>query len=483
MVDISKTLSLVQSFPTLYAIDKNGKIKVWNAAVLQPVDKKLAAAGYATSQVTHGYINGKQQVALRDYNTGKNIGRSNETTPLAQCISETRRKWTDKKEKEGYSETKPADCGEGYGDISGNNWENDGDCDGDDGDGGAADAPGPFLPMLAQTFNPADAIVNGAGVGAGPVSKKKKVITFPCFVQPKLDGLRCVSYATRVAGGGNDNREVVLQSRTGAFFTGLPHIAAALRPYLSQHPSIVIDGELYTDQMPFEELAGLIKKKKISGSDVERLKKVKYHVYDIYDRTQSNMPYSERMGVLAAAVRRCGCVANDAFHNSGTPVPGAASGGRMLRSAATTVVDDDAAAVVVLVRTEKVSALSDFRRLFSEFVEAGYEGIMLRNAAGVYRVNYRSNDLQKYKEFMEDEYRIIDFKEGEGRDAGAVIWVCETADGKDFTVRPRGSFEKRREWFNDGESYIGKNLTVVYQELTEDGKPRFPVGKALRDGY
>ena len=468
-----KNLSLVQSFPTLYAIDKNGKIKVWTAAVLQPVNEKLAAAGYASSRTTHGYINGKQQVAYRDYNTGKNIGRSNETTPLAQCISETRRKWTDKKEKEAYTETKPADYGEGYGDISGG-WCDDGGGEGGGGEGGggeggAASDTGPFLPMLAQTFNPADAIVSGAG------SKKKKVITFPCFVQPKLDGLRCVSYATRLPGG--NDATVALQSRTGAFFTGLPHIAAALRPYLSQHPSVVIDGELYTDQMPFEELAGLIKKKKITDSDVERLKKVKYHVYDIYDRMNENMPYSERMGVLASAVRRCGCVANDAS------MPGAASG-RMLRSAATTVVaTDEAAAVVVLVRTEKVAVLSDFRRLFAEFVEAGYEGIMLRNVAGVYRANYRSNDLQKYKEFMEDEYRIIDFKEGEGRDAGAVIWVCETADGKEFTVRPRGTFTQRREWFNDGESYIGKNLTVVYQELTEDGKPRFPVAKCVREGF
>jgi hypothetical protein len=474
-----KNLSLVQSFPTLYAIDKNGKIKIWTAAVLKPVNEKLAAAGFATSRVTHGYINGKQQVAYRDYNTGKNIGRSNETTPLAQCISETRRKWTDKKEKEAYSETKPADYGEGYGDISGG-WC--GDDDGGDGGGGGGDggdgggAAGPFLPMLAQTFNPADAIVPGAAGAAGAGSKKKKVITFPCFVQPKLDGLRCVSYAIRSADGGND-ATVALQSRTGAFFTGLPHIAAALRPYLSQHPSVVIDGELYTDQMPFEELAGLIKKKKITDSDVERLKKVKYHVYDIYDRMNENMPYSERMGVLASAVRRCGCVAND------TSMPGAASG-RMLRSAATTVVaTDEAAAVVVLVRTEKVAVLGDFRRLFAEFVEAGYEGIMLRNAAGVYRANYRSNDLQKYKEFMEDEYRIIDFKEGEGRDAGAVIWVCETADGKEFTARPRGTMEQRREWFNDGESYIGKNLTVVYQELTDDGKPRFPVGKCVREGF
>ena len=464
--------SLAHSFPKLYAQDKNGKIKVWTAAVLQPTDKNAVAAAYATARITHGYINGKQQVSLRDYNVGKNIGRSNETTPLEQCISETRRKWTDKKEKEAYTETKPADCGEGYGDISGNNYD---DADGDDDD--VASDTGPFLPMLAQTFDPAT-----ADLAAG--TKKKKVIKFPCYVQPKLDGLRCVSYARRVAGASDAATAVCLQSRTGAFFTGLPHIAAALRPYLSQHPSVVIDGELYTDQMPFEELAGLIKKKKITESDVARLKKVKYHVYDIYDHAQHDMPYSERMGVLAAAVRRCGCVANDAFHSSGTPVAGAASGGRMLRSAATTVVaTEDAAAVVVLVRTEKVAVLSEFRQLFAEFVEVGYEGIMLRNAAGVYRANYRSNDLQKYKEFLEEEYRIIDFTQGEGRDAGAVVWVCETADGKEFSVRPRGSIQQRRDWFNDGGSYIGKNLTVVYQELTEEGKPRFPVGKCLREGY
>jgi DNA ligase-1 len=390
-------------------------------------------------------------VAYRDYDAGKNIGRSNETTPLEQCISETRRKWTDKKEKEAYTETKPADCGEGYGDISGNNYDDDDD---DDGESAAAIPAGPFLPMLAQTFDPAT-----ADLAAG--TKKKKVIKFPCYVQPKLDGLRCVSYATRTANA------VCLQSRTGAFFTGLPHIAAALRPYLLQHPSVVIDGELYTDQMPFEELAGLVKKKKITESDVARLKKVKYHVYDIYDHAQHDMPFSERMGVLAAAVRRCGCVANDTLTASG----------RMLRS------DTDAAAVVVLVRTEKVAVLSEFRQLFAEFVEAGYEGIMLRNAAGVYRANFRSNDLQKYKEFLEDEYRIIDFTQGEGRDAGAVIWMCETADGKEFSVRPRGTMEQRRDWFSDGASYIGKNLTVVYQELTEEGKPRFPVAKAVRDGY
>jgi len=442
-------MSVVRSFPILYANDKNGKTKVWKAAVLQ--SKAATATAYATARITHGYIDGKQQVAYRDYNTGKNIGKSNETTPLAQCIAETQRKWTDKKEKEAYSETKPEEQ-----DLDSDDEFED---EGGEGGGGATTATvvntGPFFPMLAQTFDP---VANASG------SRKKKIITFPCFVQPKLDGLRCVSYATRTS----NDITVALQSRTGAFFTGLPAIAAALRPYLSQHPNIVIDGELYTDQMPFEELAGLIKKKKITDDDVERLKKVKYHVYDIYDRERSDMPYSERLGVLGDAVRRCGCVANDTLSTSPN---------RSMRS--TTA----AAALVIMVRTEKVAALGDFQRLFAEFVEAGYEGIMLRNYVGEYAPNFRSNDLQKYKEFMEDEYRIIDFKEGEGRDSGAVIWVCETEDGKEFTARPRGSMEQRRAWFRDGEMYIGKNLTVIYQELTEEGKPRFPVGKAVRDQY
>ena len=89
----------------------------------------------------------------------------------------------------------------------------------------------------------------------------------------------------------------------------------------------------------------------------------------------------------------------------------------------------------------------------------------------------------KYKEFLESEYPIVDFKEAVGRDAGTVIWECETPEGRRFSVRPRGTQEARREWFARGASLVGKQLTVIYQELSEMGVPRFPVGKAIRDGY
>ena len=108
---------------------------------------------------------------------------------------------------------------------------------------------------------------------------------------------------------------------------------------------------------------------------------------------------------------------------------------------------------------------------------------MLRNKEGKYRCNYRSHDLQKYKEFVEEEYPIVGFTQGDGRDKGTVIWICRTKEEKEFNVRPRGTIAARTFLFNNGHKYIGKMLTVIYQELTEEGKPRFPVGKDVRENY
>jgi len=106
---------------------------------------------------------------------------------------------------------------------------------------------------------------------------------------------------------------------------------------------------------------------------------------------------------------------------------------------------------------------------------------MVRNLKGAYRIGKRSADLQKVKTFLDGEYRIVDYTEGTGNEKGCVIWVCETPDGRQFRVRPRGTQEERKVLFRNGDDYIGKMLTVRYQELTDDGVPRFPVGIAIRD--
>lgn len=391
-------MTLHLAYPPLFGAEKNGKTKIWLAEVYQNADET------AYSSIRFGQEDGKMQEARREYLIGKNLGKKNETTALQQCVAETERKWKDKVEKEGYTTNKT---------------END--------DEKNAEVRSTIYPMLAQTFDPTSAV------------RKKKTITFPCYVQPKIDGLRCIMYYSE-----SDGR-VVCQSRTGGLFVTVDHVAHELHAVLKRHPHWAIDGELYTRTYPFEELAGLIKKNKLSVEDVAKLGNIEYHIYDAVQLKNTDMTFSDRWKWIQVHV-------NTSRH-------------------------------IILVPTEVVQDLSSFRAAFSHYVAEGWEGIMLRNIDGMYAQNFRSHDLQKYKEFIEHEFPIVGWKEGEGRDKGTVIWVCKTAEGIDFSVRPRGTLEMRREWFENAHSLVGSSLTVIFQEWSEKKVPRFPVGKAIRFGY
>jgi DNA ligase-1 len=136
---------------------------------------------------------------------------------------------------------------------------------------------------------------------------------------------------------------------------------------------------------------------------------------------------------------------------------------------------------VHLLPTEECKTKEDIKKFHDTYVAAGYEGVIIRNKKGLYRLATRSEDLQKFKEFEDAEFSIVGFTEGEGNEKGAVIWICETEEKKKFRVRPKGTVDDRKELFKKGQTYVGKMLTVKYQEMTDDGIPRFPVGLAIRD--
>ena len=254
----------VDTLPTIYGVDKNGKTKAWTARIYRDV-----LNDNATAEIEYGQLDGKKQTTKREYTEGKNLGKKNETTPLQQCISETRRKWQDKMEKEGYylvipkAETQPT--------VATN--EN----------------AVKVFPMLAHTYEPLSS------------KNTKNGIVFPCYVQPKLDGLRCICYLVPNGSSSSGESKVVAQSRTGAYFETVEHICAELRPILLKTPGLILDGELYTAELPFEELAGLIKRKKSSdAADVQRIQLVKYHIYDIV----VGGDYSERHARIVGAISK-----------------------------------------------------------------------------------------------------------------------------------------------------------------------------------
>lgn len=398
--------TLVETLPILYGKSSKDQSKIWISRIL--IDKN----GDGIYEIEHGNENGKLQLTRRVITDGKNIGKKNETTPLEQCTAELHKKWLDKQNKEGYWIRKTGVFLET--EIKATNHH--------------------IAPMLAQTYNPNKLKTH-----------KKNDIIFPCYIQPKLDGLRCIIYL-------NTEGKIVTQSRTGGIFEHMSHIIEEITIFLQKHPNIILDGELYTSEISFESLAGLIKKKKINKTDIDNILKIQYHIYDFIDNNDTNATFEKRNIRLNDF--------KDEIYNS---------------------VLDNKSLSIKFVKTYIVQNISGFKEKFQEFISAGYEGAMLRNSEGIYKQNYRSSDLQKYKEFQEDEFVIVDYKQGDGRDKGTVIWICKVSDGVYFNVRPKGTIEYRSDLYKNGNKYIGSKLTVIFQELTELGIPRFPVGKCIRE--
>lgn len=397
---------LKHEFKPIYGLNKNGRILEWLASIYCTNENKIYY------EIKYGQKDGKMQLSSKEYTVGKNIGKKNETTPYDQCFREVERKRKDKIEKEGYTENIDSL-------IEKEEKETE---------------TGKIFPMLAQTYS--------------TTKSSKKDIIFPCYIQPKLDGLRCLSYVNK------QTKLIMNQSRTGGIFEHLFHINSKLEQLFDKGDkeiNFILDGELYNHDMPFENLAGIIKKKKLKSGDLEQICKVEYHIYDIIFLNDLDLSFEERYKKLKNMY-------DEKINSISTKIK--------------------------LVETKECKSKDEFKSFFGEFIERGYEGIMLRNKNGKYVPNYRSSDLQKYKEFSENEYPICGFKEGEGRDKGCVIWICkDEKSGKEFSVRQRTTLEHRQKMFKEGEKYIGKLLTVIYQELSEYGIPRFPVGKDIREGY
>jgi len=384
-------------FPQLQGEAQTGKTKMWSIRVFE-------RDGTGVIQTTYGYVDGKKQVNEKVIAEGKNLGKKNETTPLQQAINEARTAWIKKKES-GYaasSETDTAMQVDEKSDSEGEQAHTEG------GRSKGIDASVPS-PMLAHDYN-----------------KRGKSIQFPCYVQRKYDGTRCVGIPQKG-----------LFSRNRKAYPHLEHILQELNK-LPQH--LILDGELYSNTLTFQEIVGLVKRETLKKGDEEKQKHIQFHVYDII----SDQPYEQRLKMLQQLFSK-----NKFQH-------------------------------LVPVHTDECKSEEHMKELHAQYVAEGYEGIMLRNKTGAYK-GVRSADLQKFKEFFDDEYKVIHYKEGEGQEAGCVLWICQTKEGKVFHCRPRGTREDRIQLFQEGKKYVGKLLTVRFQELTNDGIPRFPVGIAFRD--
>jgi ATP-dependent DNA ligase len=391
------------TFPPLSNTAKSGKAQYWSISVTQN------AEGHGVISTKYGFVGGAEQTGEKIISEGKNVGKKNETSPFQQAVSEARATWN-KKQTGGYAQGAVGGAG------ASTSVAEDAGIAADRSAVIDVDIP---LPMLAEKFQ-----------------QRGKAIVFPCFIQPKFDGTRTVGLC------GIPSGKPCLYSRNRKTYPHLEHIQAVLRKLPS---GLLLDGEVFTKALTFQEIVGLVKKKTLLDEDKPKHALLEFHVYDVVDTTKT---CEERLAILTGLFKK-------SFEGAGT--------------------------VLKLCPTEELASKEGLKAKHDEYVAAGFEGIMLRNKKGLYAVGKRSAELQKYKEMMDDEYKIVGFYEGEGTEEGCVVWECVTPEGKTFRCRPKGTQEERRVLFKDGAASIGKMLSVSYQELTTDGIPRFPIGTAIRD--
>ena len=241
--------------------------------------------------------------------------------------------------------------------------------------------------------------------------------------QPKLDGIRCIA------------RKDGLYTRQGKAITTCDHIFSALQPYFEKHPTDILDGELYNHELKadFNKITSLVRKVKPSQEEQdETFAKVQYHIYDMTG------PEWE------------GCSFED--------------GNLHLES-------QNFESPIVFVETEYCNSQEELDALYAQYTEDGYEGQMVRNNAPY--ENKRSKNLLKRKEFITEEFEVIEVLEGSGNWAGYAKHFVLT-DGKEtFKSGVRGNQETLKNLLEQEEKPTW--VTCRYFERSIDNIPRFPV--------
>ena len=271
-------------------------------------------------------------------------------------------------------------------------------------------------------------------VGKKPVDWSENV-----FMQPKLDGVRCVIHLDEL-------ENVRCFSRTGKEVHNLQHIKDSLKPWFEFHDDVILDGELYNHDLRdnFEKIISLVRKQKPTESDkLEAAELVQFHCYDYIENVQ-NKSYGARMNDLTTTKMYSYCVK--------------------------------------YVPTNLILRMDDARVYHSRNLADGYEGSILRLDKPYQQK--RSYNLQKFKDFQDTEALIVGYEEGKGKREGTLgKFLMQDDDGNKFGCPPgKGyNYAALADILNNIGDYIGQRATFTYFERTQYGSYRHPMFKTIRN--
>lgn len=360
----------------LYAVDKKGGIKQW----------EIQTAG-AKIYVSHGKMGGKMQIK-EFLAKPKNVGRANATTAEQQAVLEAASRFKKQYDKGYRSDIEDARKAE----------------------------EANRTPMLAHDY-----------------TKVGHSIVYPCFVSPKLDGVRCISKLTA--------ETVTFTSRGGKDYKVPKHLFDQLTAFYEKTDENLLDGELYIHGVSLQNIVSAVKKPNDLTDQVE------FWIFDI--PTDEEFKYrNARLEKIQNILR----YNRDLFPN------------------------------IKVVLNETAQNEEHARKFMLQWMEQGFEGMMLRNVNGLYEWNHRSRDLQKWKDFLDGEYLVIGYEVDALDEAVYHLKHRHTINGKVreyFKAKPRGNHAYRH--YSNARNFVGHWVTCRFQQFTDAGVPQFPVVIGVRE--
>jgi len=278
---------------------------------------------------------------------------------------------------------------------------------------------------------------------AYPVSAKPIDYSKPTFIQPKLDGVRCVIQCDKPSS--LRKGKIVAYSRTGKEWKNIDHILEQLKPFFAKYPYVILDGELYNHDFKddFEQIISMVRKTKPTDeARAESAENVQFHCYDIIDET---MTFEERY--------------NFVFNN--------------LR---------DSYSVRTVVTTKGMCSEDQAKAIHQMYLDTGYEGSIVRTN-GTYQCK-RSHNLRKFKDFKDAEAYIVGYEAGKGKREGTLgKFLMQDEDGNKFGCPPgKGyTYKDMKDMLENIHEYMGQEATFTYFERTKAGSYRHPLFKCIRN--
>ena len=281
---------------------------------------------------------------------------------------------------------------------------------------------------------------------AYPVSDKPINYEDKIFMQPKLDGVRCVIQLDPRHGHFINGGVVRAYSRTGKEWKNIQHILDELKPFFQKYPNVILDGELYNHDLrdDFETIISLVRRQ--TPDDIDMLESadlVQFHCYDII---AEHFAFEDRNSFIEDEIT--------------CHVP-------LLKS-------------VRGVKTREVFNDNDAKAWHKKFLQQGYEGSILRTN-DVYKCG-RSWSLRKFKDFHDAEATLTSWVEGKGKRKGTIgKFMAVDAEGNEFGMPVMDKFKYLQDNFETMKSFVGCVATFTYFERTKAGSYRHPLFKCIRD--